>query len=435
MTYDPNGEFDTLLSDGLRRRAAAAARPSRGFSDVRRRYRRRRQQQVALGLVPAVAGLGWLVTRPRADQPLQPSGGGLVDCGDTTVAPTYPDTTMVSETTTWGSYATSTTITFDENGNVVDANGFPLNTLPSSSVAPPPWTGATSTVPLVDSNGNRVTVEPTALGTTTTSIPGSVGLLILDARTSDGVFEPATLYAGARVERATSPSGDSVVLATEASRDLALTVARDMGILDRATGEPYVTVGLDASLVPAGVDLTGVSIIVILGDDAPPPASTTIEGVTPTTVCEPVTTTMPPSASYDEATTVPEYYAATKVQVANCSTQNGVAQMMSSVLTAAGFTTADATNGTCDPKIDSTYVIYNEGTPGAYEVARTVAAVLGGVTVEAAILPIKTESGAWAEGSGVVVLLGNDLAGKTLEQITMPTTTMVLGTTTTSISG
>ena len=108
-------------------------------------------------------------------------------------------------------------------------------------------------------------------------------------------------------------------------------------------------------------------------------------------------------------TTITGDFTSTKVQVANCSIQNGVARMMTTALSDAGFTTVDAPNGTCDPKLTTSYVIYNSGTPGAQQVAETVARVLGGLASEAAPLPIKVESGAWAEGSGVVLLLGNEM--------------------------
>jgi len=116
-------------------------------------------------------------------------------------------------------------------------------------------------------------------------------------------------------------------------------------------------------------------------------------------------------------TTIAGDFISTKVQVANCSIQNGVARMMSSLLADAGFQVVDPTNGTCDPKLTTSYVIYNAGTTGAEAVANTVARTLNGLAVEPGTLPIKVESGAWADGSGVVLLLGNDLAGKTLEQI------------------
>ncbi|HNJ97263.1 MAG TPA: LytR C-terminal domain-containing protein [Ilumatobacteraceae bacterium] len=109
-------------------------------------------------------------------------------------------------------------------------------------------------------------------------------------------------------------------------------------------------------------------------------------------------------------------YTSTMVQVANCSAQNGVARMMTSALQGAGFVLGPPTAGTCDPSLDLSLVIYNEGTPGAQAVAATLAGTLG-LSYGAATLPIPVETGVWADGSGVVLLLGNDLAGKTLEQI------------------
>lgn len=355
MTHDPNGEFDTMLTEGLRHRAATASRPSRGFSDVRRRYRRRRQQQVAVGLVPAVAGLGWLVTRPRTDQPLQPSGGGFVDCGDATVPTwtgTYPPTTVVGDTTPIGVNVTSTTITFDENGNVVDANGNPIGT-------------TTTTLEIItDGNGNY-----------------------LDA------------------------NGNWVTLP----------------FVTDASGYPVATLPavLDSDGNPVVVDSTWVGDVSTTTTSSPADSTTT-------TVCVPTSDT--PTTSTGETTNVGDSttttsivisdLTGTKVQVANCSVQNGVAGMMSQVLIDAGFTTADPVNGTCDPKLEISYVIYDGTVPGAQAVAGTLARMLGGITVEAGVLPIKTESGTWADGSGVVLLLGNDLAGKTLDQITNPTTTI-----------
>ena len=123
------------------------------------------------------------------------------------------------------------------------------------------------------------------------------------------------------------------------------------------------------------------------------------------------------------------HFTETMVQVANCSAQNGVARMMSSALGDAGFTMAEPTNGTCDPKLTTSYVIYNEGTPGAIDVANTVAKTLGGILVEPGTVPLKVETAAWAEGSAVLLYLGNDLAGKTLDQIQGIAVTGVTSTT------
>lgn len=110
-------------------------------------------------------------------------------------------------------------------------------------------------------------------------------------------------------------------------------------------------------------------------------------------------------------------FTGTKVQVANSSLQNGVAKMMTTALLGAGFTTMDATNGTADPKLAISKVIYNAADPAAKPVADTLAQILGGLQVEAANVPLPVQSGAWGDGSNVILLLGNDLAGKTLDQI------------------
>lgn len=110
-------------------------------------------------------------------------------------------------------------------------------------------------------------------------------------------------------------------------------------------------------------------------------------------------------------------FTGTNVQVANSSVQNGVAKMMTTALLGAGFTTTEATNGTADPKLTTSKVIYNADDPTAKPVADTLAAILGGLVVEPASIPLPVQSGSWAAGSGVILLLGNDLAGKTLDQI------------------
>lgn len=113
----------------------------------------------------------------------------------------------------------------------------------------------------------------------------------------------------------------------------------------------------------------------------------------------------------------------TKVQVANASNASGTAGQMSTALAGKGFDMAEATNSTVSPKLDLTKVIYDANDPNALAVATSVAVVLGNVVVEVAPVPPPVESGAFAEGSGVIVLLGNDLAGKTLPAIAGEPTT------------
>ena len=48
----------------------------------------------------------------------------------------------------------------------------------------------------------------------------------------------------------------------------------------------------------------------------------------------------------------------------------------------------------------------------------SLAALFGGIAIEARGLPIPVApTGNWAEGSGVVLMLGNDSAGKTLAEV------------------
>ena len=96
-------------------------------------------------------------------------------------------------------------------------------------------------------------------------------------------------------------------------------------------------------------------------------------------------------------------FTSTQVQVANCSAQNGVAGMMTSLLGDAGFTMAEPTFCPPDQRLTTSRVIFNEGTAGAVDVAVPLATILG-LNAAPAGLPIKVESGAWAEGSGDDVL-------------------------------
>ena len=106
----------------------------------------------------------------------------------------------------------------------------------------------------------------------------------------------------------------------------------------------------------------------------------------------------------------------TSVQVVNCSNQEGVARNLSNALVAEGFTTVEPDTGTIDLPI--TKILYNPDDPNALPVAQTVSLLLANAPIESsgAVVPTLT-LGTWAPGSSVVVLLGDDLAGKTLAQI------------------
>ncbi|MDP2293032.1 MAG: hypothetical protein Q8M22_17760 [Actinomycetota bacterium] len=88
-------EFDTDLARSLQQRAAAAPTDGCHFGDVRRRVRRRRQRHVAMGVLPALAGVAYLGSRPVAE-PTQTAGAP-----DTTWMGDPTSTTMAMSTTTW----------------------------------------------------------------------------------------------------------------------------------------------------------------------------------------------------------------------------------------------------------------------------------------------------------------------------------------------
>lgn len=128
-------------------------------------------------------------------------------------------------------------------------------------------------------------------------------------------------------------------------------------------------------------------------------------------------------------TTQPLVKTGTQVQVANASGVGGMAKQMTTALEAEGFEMATPTNATVSPSLDVSKVIYNGTDTAALAVATSVATVLGGITVEQSAAAPPVDGGAFAPGSGVIVLLGKDLAGKTIPQINGAATT---GTTTPS---
>lgn len=104
------------------------------------------------------------------------------------------------------------------------------------------------------------------------------------------------------------------------------------------------------------------------------------------------------------------------VVVANASRVNGAAGRMTERLTAAGYTMGAATNSTAG-QIETTVVYYDAANASAQAVAETVRTDLGGepITVEAIPVPPPIE-GALGDAT-VLVMMGNDTADKTLEEL------------------
>jgi hypothetical protein len=156
---------------------------------------------------------------------------------------------------------------------------------------------------------------------------------------------------------------------------------------------------------------------------------------------KPSETTAAPGTTVDPAVTLPLVTEApvttvvavitgTKVQVANAASINGAAASMSTALGGKGFEMAEPVSAS--EKREVSQVLYNADDLAALPVATSLAALLGNIEVVAQGSPVPVATGNWAEGSGVVLMLGNDYAGKTLAQISgAPVTGVTVAPTTT----
>ena len=162
--------------------------------------------------------------------------------------------------------------------------------------------------------------------------------------------------------------------------------------------------------------------------------STTAKPDTTTSVAS--ETTLDPTATVASTlaptTTVVAITTGTKVQVANASSVDGAAGRMSTALGGKGYDMAEAVSAS--EKLEVSKVLYNADDPAALPVATSLAALFGGIEIVAQGVPVPVATGNWAEGSGVVLMLGNDSASKTLAQISgVPTTGTTVAPTTTIV--
>jgi len=105
------------------------------------------------------------------------------------------------------------------------------------------------------------------------------------------------------------------------------------------------------------------------------------------------------------------------IVVANASGVPGSALQMSTALTTDGYmTVGEPGNSTGDP-IPASVVYFAANDPAAQAVAMTLAADLGGVETAPIPDPRPAEAGAVAEAT-VLVMLGQDAAGRTLAELT-----------------
>ncbi|MFM7252764.1 MAG: LytR C-terminal domain-containing protein [Ilumatobacteraceae bacterium] len=124
---------------------------------------------------------------------------------------------------------------------------------------------------------------------------------------------------------------------------------------------------------------------------------------------------VPSSTAALPSTTEPMVYSGASVVVANCSSLNGVAKELSLALGGLGWTMVTPVNGSV--KLATSKVLYNADDPAALPVAKSVAKTLGGIQVEPAPVPLPAGEGTWPEGAAVLVMLGDDYAGRTIAEI------------------
>ncbi len=185
-----------------------------------------------------------------------------------------------------------------------------------------------------------------------------------------------------------------------------------------------------AIVVAIAAVVVGFLILKNIRSDDDDPTSPTVPVAT---TVDPLTTTTLSLIPAQTTTTVftPQTAGAT-VLVANASNANGVAAVLTTALEGQQFTMGAPTNGSTDELI--TKVQYLDGDVAAQAVAQSVAALMGVVSIEPMPTPVQLEDPTALGTATVLVLLGNDKAGKTLAQMTEPVTadTTAVGETTTT---
>lgn len=135
-------------------------------------------------------------------------------------------------------------------------------------------------------------------------------------------------------------------------------------------------------------------------------------------------TTDPLESETTEATTTtttlpPDVFEGAVLQVVNANGIDGSAGQMSRTLEAAGFTVTEPTNAAASVgRLDASIIYYNAAVPGALAVAETLARVVGG-NVAISPLPDVAPTGTGQAAGEVLFMLGNDKAGKTIEELNL----------------
>lgn len=468
-------DIDRELADAFAQRPSTLSRPS--LRDVKNRARRRQRQRSAslLGAcaVVGVGGAAVLATRSPANQTAVGDGTGSTICfpngnpvefGDS-IPPTYSPTTYAYS----GDVFHYTVQPGDNPTAVANSFGVTLQEMDAANVNTPDYglfqVGLQLAIPL--GHGVEPTVPPQIAGTYILQAGDYPGLLAEQFRVTvaelDAVNRDVPGYGGFIVGTVINVPYPSQVFVATTTTNVTATGVPQTTLLPEPTawttttisidGEDYVTVyhvqqgdtpeavanafdvtlaGLDAANVEtpgyaewlvgtavripfqsAGAttttEFTGSAVpnSVIYADCSPVSSSTTPEATVSTIVGDTSSTT---------TTTIPNFTKiGTAVQVINCSGQDGTAGYLTIHLAEEGFTMASAEYGTIDLPV--TAVLYNPDDPYAYAVALTLAVYLGVLPVAPGEGSVPSLTGTWFPGSGVIVCLGDDLAGMTLAQI------------------
>lgn len=124
-----------------------------------------------------------------------------------------------------------------------------------------------------------------------------------------------------------------------------------------------------------------------------------------------------PATDATTTTTVAERTTAgSSVLVANANSQGGTAGGMTKTLELAGYDMVDPPVNASGPNLETSIVYFDGEQASAEAVANSVAQDLGGVDVLPVSTPPPTVSGE-LDGAGVLVMLGDDEAGKSIEEL------------------
>lgn len=152
------------------------------------------------------------------------------------------------------------------------------------------------------------------------------------------------------------------------------------------------------------------------GDDSSATTSSSSPtDITTTTVPADTTTTAAPTTT----TTIPYVTEGATVVVANASNIDGAAGRFSDRLAAVGFTMGEATNSSdAIGKIAVSQIYYIAGDEPGFAVAQSLQQALGGgdIALMEVGVPAPTASGEMGDAT-VLVLMGNDVSDKSLEQL------------------